>query len=50
LSPAQAEKALRKEDKKKIVELVVKPEGKPVLVPDDDARAPIQLTTASDFN
>jgi hypothetical protein len=50
LSPAQAEKALGKEDKKKIEELIVKPDGKPVLVPEDDARAPIQLITASDFD
>lgn len=50
LSVAQAEKALGKEDKDKISELIVKPDGKPVLVPDNDARAPIQLTTASDFD
>ena len=51
LTAPQAEKALGKEDKGKIRDLIVKPEGKPVLVSEDDKRPPMQLgVTAADFD
>ena len=51
LSPAQAEKALGKEAKNKIQKFIVKPEGKPVLVPADDKRPALQLgISANDFD
>ena len=51
LSAAQAEKALGKEGKGKIQALIVKPQGKPVLVSDDDKRPPMRLgVTAADFD
>ena len=49
-SPAQAEKALGKE-KKLIKDLIIKPQGKPVLVPESDKREPIALgITVDDFD
>ena len=51
LTAPAAEKALGKEKKKEIQNLIVKPEGKPVLVPDDDERPPMTLgVTAADFD
>jgi len=51
LSVAQAEKALGKEKAKKIKPLIVKPDGKPVLVPEDDKRPPIKpKITAGEFD
>ena len=43
-SPAQAEKALKKEKRKLLEDLVVKPAGKPTLVPESDKRSAINLT------
>jgi hypothetical protein len=49
LSVAQAEKALGKE-KTKIENMIVRPEGKHVLVPEEDARPAIAIgITADDF-
>jgi hypothetical protein len=49
-SPTQAEKVLGKE-KSKIKDLIIKPQGKPVLVPESDKREPIHLgITADDFD
>jgi len=46
LTVAKAEKALGAKRKKEISDLIIKPEGKPVLVPDSDKRA--SLTDCSD--
>lgn len=48
ISVAQAEKALGKKHIDVITDLVIKPEGKPTLVPDSDPR-PSLGTTADDF-
>jgi hypothetical protein len=48
ISPAQAEKALKKDHRKVLDDLVVKPAGKPTLAPESDKRPPINLTD-SDF-
>ena len=48
ISPAQAEKALKKDERKLLEDLVVKPAGKPTLVPESDKRPAINLTD-SDF-
>lgn len=48
ISPAQAEKALKKDQRAVLDELVVKPAGKPTLAPESDKRPPINLTD-SDF-
>lgn len=50
LTAPAAEKVLGKEGKKKIQDLIIKPTGSPVLVPDDDKRAPIQTVTPLDFD
>jgi len=50
LTAPAAEKALGKEDKKKIQELIVKPEGKAVLVPEADKRLALSAVTADDFD
>jgi hypothetical protein len=51
LTAPAAEKALGKEKKAEIQALIVKPQGKPVLVPDDDKRPPMVLgVTAADFD
>lgn len=44
ISPAQAEKALKKDERKLLEDLVVKPAGKPTLVPESDKRSAINLT------
>lgn len=44
ISPAQAEKALKKEDRGILDDLVIKPAGKPTLVPESDKRPAINLT------
>lgn len=44
ISPAQAEKALKKEQRGLLSGLVVKPAGKPTLAPESDKRPPINLT------
>lgn len=44
ISPAQAEKALKKEQRSQLDDLIVKPAGKPTLVPEDDKRPAINLT------
>lgn len=49
ISPAQAEKALGKKRAGEVADLIVKPEGKPALVPEGDKRPPI-TTTAKDFD
>ena len=49
LTAPQAEKALGKENKAVLEKLIVKPEGAPTLVPEDDPRESI-ITTASDFD
>jgi hypothetical protein len=50
LTAPAAEKALGKEKKAEIKDLIVKPEGKPVLVPEEDKRPPMVLgVTADDF-
>ena len=50
LTAPAAEKVLGKEKKAEIQDLIVKPEGAPVLVPEDDKRPPLQLgITAEDF-
>ncbi|MDX1486598.1 MAG: DUF2800 domain-containing protein [Acidiferrobacterales bacterium] len=49
LSVAKAEKALGKKRAEEIAELVVKPAGKPTMVPESDKRQPIG-TTSSDFD
>jgi hypothetical protein len=50
LTAPAAEKALGKEKKAEIKDLIVKPEGKPVLVPEEDKRPPMVLgVTAADF-
>ena len=50
LSVAQAEKALGKENKDKIQDLITKPDGALTLVPDTDPREPVSLLTVNDFN
>ena len=49
LTPPAAEKVLGKEKKHRIDKLIVKPEGAPVLVPEDDKRQTIKQITAEDF-
>jgi hypothetical protein len=44
ISPAQAEKALKKDQRTVLEDLVVKPTGKPTLVPESDKRPPLNLT------
>jgi len=44
VSPAQAEKVLKKEQRSVLEGLVVKPAGKPTLAPEIDKRPPINLT------
>lgn len=44
ISPAQAEKALKKDQRLLLDDLVVKPAGKPTLVPESDKRPPMNLT------
>jgi hypothetical protein len=46
ISPTQAEKALKKDQRKVLDDLIVKPAGKPTLVPESDKRPPINLTDA----
>ena len=48
ISPAQAEKVLKKDQRAVLDNLVVKPAGKPTLAPESDKRQPINLTD-SDF-
>lgn len=48
ISPAQAEKALGKKRAGEVADLIVKPEGKPALVPESDKRPSI-TTSAKDF-
>ena len=48
ISPAQAEKVLKKDQRAVLDDLVVKPAGKPTLAPESDKRPPINLTD-SDF-
>ena len=50
LTAPAAEKALGKEDAKLIQELIVKPEGKAVLVPEGDKRPALVGITAADFD
>jgi len=50
LTAPAAEKALGKEDAKLIQELIVKPEGKAVLVPEGDKRPALVGITADDFD
>jgi len=51
LTAPAAEKALGKEDAKLIQELIIKPEGKAVLVPEGDKRPALTLgITADDFD
>lgn len=54
LSPAQLEELLKDRDcsvrfKNKIQSLITKPEGKPIMVPEDDAREPFKLNPADIF-
>ena len=44
LSPSQAEKALGKKSAKNIQDLIVKPDGKPTLVPESDPRESINIS------
>lgn len=44
ISPAQAEKALKKDQRSMLDDLVIKPAGKPTLVPESDKRPAINLT------
>lgn len=44
LTPAKAEKALGKSKAKDIQNLIIKPEGKPTLVPESDKRQSIQIS------
>ena len=44
ISPAQAEKVLKKDQRAVLDDLVVKPAGKPTLAPESDKRPPINLT------
>jgi hypothetical protein len=44
VSPAQAEKLVKKTDKAKLQDLIVKPAGKATLAPESDKRPPINLT------
>ena len=48
ISPAQAEKILGKAKAKLVVDLIVKPEGRPTLAREDDSRPAINCT-ADDF-
>jgi hypothetical protein len=50
LTAPAAEKALGKEDKYRIKDLIVKPEGKPTLVPEEDKRPALVGITADDFD
>ena len=49
ISPAQAEKALGKKKSGEVSDLIVKPEGKPTLVPESDKRPSVTIT-ADDFD
>lgn len=49
LTPAKAEKVLGKKLSAGIQELIVKPEGKPTLVPESDPRQSVNLDVANDF-
>ena len=44
ISPAQAEKLLIKENRHVLSDIVIKPKGRPTLVPESDKRPPINLT------
>lgn len=44
ISPAQAEKILKRDQRSVLEDLIVKPSGKPTLVPESDKRPPINLT------
>jgi hypothetical protein len=44
ISPAQAEKVVKKTDKAALKDLIVKPAGKATLVPESDKRPPVNLT------
>jgi hypothetical protein len=44
ISPAQAEKVVKKTDKTALKDLIVKPAGKATLVPESDKRPPVNLT------
>jgi hypothetical protein len=44
VSPAQAEKLVKKADKTKLQALIVKPAGKATLAPESDKRPPLNLT------
>ena len=48
ISPTQAQKILGAKRKDEIAEMIVKPAGKPTLVPDSDKRLAISVT-ADDF-
>lgn len=48
ISPTQAQKVLGAKRKNEIAEMIVKPAGKPTLVPDSDKRLAINVT-ANDF-
>jgi hypothetical protein len=50
LTPPAAEKALGKELKHRIEKLVFKADGAPALVPDDDKRPALKMTTVKDFD
>ena len=50
LTAPAAEKALGKDGKKQIQSMIVKPEGKPVLVPEEDKRPALVGITADDFD
>jgi len=50
LTAPAAEKALGKDGKKKIQSMIVKPEGKPTLVPEEDKRPALVGITADDFD
>jgi len=50
LTAPAAEKALGKEKKAEIQALIVKPDGKAVLVPEDDKRPALSVVTAEDFD
>ena len=50
LTAPAAEKLLGKEGKKQIQSMIVKPEGKPVLVPEGDKRPALVGITADDFD
>lgn len=49
ISPAQAEKSLGKKRASEVADLIVKPDGKPTLVPESDKRPSI-IITSNDFD